>query len=92
MAPEAREGLSAQSFRDIPGDSGRIKTLAASLGLRFDAVNSNSFQDQPGQAYSYKFGSLQHVDAAVRRQASIYCVSPARGASPIHCQLFGLLP
>jgi L-rhamnose isomerase/sugar isomerase len=39
------------------------------LGLRFDAVNSNTFQDQPGQKHSYKFGSMQHVDKAVRRQA-----------------------
>ena len=28
------------------------------LGLGFDAMNSNTFQDQPGQALSYKFGSL----------------------------------
>jgi L-rhamnose isomerase/sugar isomerase len=43
--------------------------LAAQHGLRFDAMNSNTFQDQPEQPYSYKFGSLQHVRAAVRRQA-----------------------
>jgi L-rhamnose isomerase/sugar isomerase len=54
---------------DIPSDPTAIKTLAAMHGLRFDAVNSNTFQDQPGQALSYKFGSLQHVDKAVRRQA-----------------------
>jgi L-rhamnose isomerase/sugar isomerase len=29
-------------------------------------VNSNSFQDQPGQLLSYKFGSLTHPDKAVR--------------------------
>jgi L-rhamnose isomerase / sugar isomerase len=46
-----------------------IKSLAAEAGLRFDAMNSNTFQDQPGQKHSYKFGSLQHVDKAVRRQA-----------------------
>ncbi len=54
---------------DIPGDPGAIRSLAAGFGLKFDAVNSNTFQDQPGQEHSYKFGSLQHVDAAVRRQA-----------------------
>ena len=37
--------------------------------MLFDAVNSNTFQDQPGQSLSYKFGSLQHVNAAVRKQA-----------------------
>jgi Predicted sugar isomerase len=54
---------------DIPKDAKAIKALATQHGLRFDAVNSNTFQDQPGQKLSYKFGSLQHVDKAVRRQA-----------------------
>jgi L-rhamnose isomerase / sugar isomerase len=54
---------------DIPSDYNAIKTLAAQHGLLFDAVNSNTFQDQPGQAHSYKFGSLQHVNKATRKQA-----------------------
>ena len=54
---------------DIPQNPSSIKALAAQHGLRFDAVNSNTFQDQPGQQHSYKFGSLQHVDKAVRKQA-----------------------
>src|SRR6476659_2644369 len=54
---------------DIPGNGPSIKALAAQHGIRFDAVNSNTFQDQKGQEHSYKFGSLQHVDKAVRRQA-----------------------
>ncbi|MCY7422951.1 MAG: sugar isomerase [Chitinophagaceae bacterium] len=54
---------------DIPQNPSSIKALAAQHGLRFDAVNSNTFQDQPGQEYSYKFGSLQHVDKGVRKQA-----------------------
>ena len=54
---------------DIPQNPSSIKTLAVQHGLRFDAVNSNTFQDQPGQQHSYKFGSLQHVDKAVRKQA-----------------------
>ncbi|MDP4265289.1 MAG: TIM barrel protein [Bacteroidota bacterium] len=54
---------------DIPKDANAIRTLAAMHGLKFDAVNSNTFQDQPGQPVSYKFGSLQHVDKAVRRLA-----------------------
>lgn len=54
---------------DIPQNPTAIKALAAQHGLRFDAMNSNTFQDQPGQQHSYKFGSMQHVDAAVRRQA-----------------------
>lgn len=54
---------------DIPGNATSVKALAAQHGLRFDAVNSNTFQDQKDQQYSYKFGSLQHVDNAVRKQA-----------------------
>ena len=50
---------------------------AAAEGLGFDAVNSNTFQDQPGQPHSYKFGSLTHTDAATRQQAithNIACI------------------
>ncbi len=54
---------------DIPKDARAIKTLAAQHDIRFDAVNSNTFQDQPDQQYSYKFGSLQHVKKEVRQQA-----------------------
>ncbi|MFC0771688.1 sugar isomerase [Terrimonas alba] len=54
---------------DIPENYASIKALAAQLGLRFDAVNSNTFQDQKDQERSYKFGSLQHVDKSVRKQA-----------------------
>ncbi len=43
---------------DIPTSTRKIKALAAEHGLTFDAVNSNTFQDQPGQKLSYKFGSL----------------------------------
>lgn len=54
---------------DIPSDYSAIQKVASSYNLKFDAVNSNTFQDQPGQANSYKFGSLQHVNKAVRKQA-----------------------
>jgi L-rhamnose isomerase/sugar isomerase len=54
---------------DIPENAASIKALAAQHGLRFDAVNSNTFQDQKGQEHSYKFGSLQHVNKSVRQQA-----------------------
>jgi len=54
---------------DIPKQPETIKALAEEFGLKFDAVNSNTFQDQPGQAFSYKFGSLQHVKKEARQQA-----------------------
>ena len=54
---------------DIPTNTRKIKLLAAEHGLVFDAVNSNTFQDQPNQKHSYKFGSLQHTNKSVRKQA-----------------------
>lgn len=54
---------------DIPENTNHIKNLAASFGLHFDAMNSNTFQDQENQEYSYKFGSLSHNEEAVREQA-----------------------
>jgi L-rhamnose isomerase/sugar isomerase len=58
-----------------------LRAKAEALGLRFDAVNSNTFQDQPGQRLSYKFGSLSHVDPAVRAQAvahNLECIEIGR--------------
>jgi L-rhamnose isomerase / sugar isomerase len=54
---------------DIPENAAAVKAFATQLGIRFDAMNSNTFQDQPDLQYSYKFGSMQHVDKAVRQQA-----------------------
>jgi L-rhamnose isomerase / sugar isomerase len=54
---------------DIPENAAATRALAAQHGLAFDAVNSNTFQDQKDQALSYKFGSLQHTDPSVRKQA-----------------------
>jgi L-rhamnose isomerase / sugar isomerase len=56
----------------IPWDKTDPKGLKAkgdALGLGFDAMNSNTFSDAPGQAHSYKYGSLSHTDAATRAQA-----------------------
>ena len=54
---------------DKPDSARELREFAVQRGLYFDAMNSNTFQDQPGQALSYKFGSLTHPDPAVRRQA-----------------------
>lgn len=56
----------------IPWDKaepGELKAKGEALGLGFDAMNSNTFSDAPGQRLSYKYGSLSHTDAATRRQA-----------------------
>ncbi|TRZ45051.1 TIM barrel protein [Robertkochia solimangrovi] len=54
---------------DIPEDYKAIRELAASLDIKFDAVNSNTFQDQPGANHTYKYGSLCNSDKEVREQA-----------------------
>ena len=54
---------------DIPNDYNAIKELAASHDIIFDAVNSNTFQDQADARESYKYGSLSNVSKAVRDQA-----------------------
>src|SRR6266508_5403902 len=54
---------------DRPDKADALKQFAADRGLSFDAMNSNTFQDQAGQKLSCKFGSLTHPDKAVRRQA-----------------------
>ncbi|MHB1856843.1 MAG: L-rhamnose catabolism isomerase [Acidobacteriaceae bacterium] len=54
---------------DKAADFKELKRHATALNLKFDAVNSNTFQDQATQPLSYKFGSLTHTDPAVRDQA-----------------------
>lgn len=62
---------------DKPDNAAELLAFAQKRGLHFDAMNSNTFQDQVGQKLSYKFGSLTHPDGAVRRQAiehNIECI------------------
>ena len=62
-------------------DPALLLEAAERAGLAFDAMNSNTFSDAPGQPLSYKFGSLSHADAATRRQAvehNIECIEIGR--------------
>ena len=62
---------------DKVSDYAALRQEAESLGLGFDAVNSNTFQDQPGQAHSYNNGSLASTLEATRQQAiehNIECI------------------
>ncbi len=54
---------------DIPKDAAAIKQELKTKGLKINSVNSNTFQDQPDQKHSYKYGSLCSVDKSVRKQA-----------------------
>ncbi len=54
---------------DIPSDYSAIKEQADSLNIKFDSVNSNTFQDQKDAKETYKYGSLSNINKAVRDQA-----------------------
>ncbi|OAV45055.1 TIM barrel protein [Lewinella sp. 4G2] len=54
---------------DTPTDYEAVKQIADQHGIVFDAINSNTFQDQPGATLSYKHGSLANTDEAIRAQA-----------------------
>lgn len=54
---------------DRPTDPSELRAHAEDRGLAFDAMNSNTFQDQKDQPLSYQYGSLTHTDPAVRQQA-----------------------
>ena len=54
---------------DKVSDYAALRDEAADYGLSFDAVNSNTFQDQPDQKLSYASGSLSATDPAIRAQA-----------------------
>ncbi|TVP47684.1 MAG: sugar isomerase [Mongoliibacter sp.] len=51
---------------DIPQDYEAILQTAAEVEIGFDAVNSNTFQDQADQELSYKFGSLANNNKDIR--------------------------
>jgi L-rhamnose isomerase/sugar isomerase len=66
---------------DKPTDAKELRQHADALGLAFDAVNSNTFQDQQGQEHTYKYGSLTSLNAATRAQAvqhNIDCIELGR--------------
>ena len=58
---------------DDPADPAALRHYAEDRSIGFDAMNSNTFQDNPsttaGGTLSYKFGSLANSDPAVRQVA-----------------------
>ena len=54
---------------DIPKDVKAIKEIAKNHNIGFDAMNSNTFQDQPNAKKTYKYGSLSAVSKASRDYA-----------------------
>ncbi|QIL91278.1 L-rhamnose catabolism isomerase [Microbulbifer sp. SH-1] len=71
------ESVSPHFPWDVVDDFTELKQYSDALGLKWDSINSNTFQDQTGQSKSYKFGSLTNTDAKTRDQAiahNIQCI------------------
>jgi L-rhamnose isomerase/sugar isomerase len=58
---------------DDPQDPAALREHAQAAGIGFDAMNSNTFQDNPQTtgdgAVSYKYGSFANTDSGVRKYA-----------------------
>lgn len=77
LTPRVSPHFPWDKVSDYPG----LREEAASLGLGFDAVNSNTFQDQVGQTHSYATGSLSSTHEGTRQQAvehNIECIEIGR--------------
>ena len=61
------------------------KEYAASLGIRLGAINPNLFQEDV-----YRFGSLCHPDAGVRRQAIDHVLECIQIAAEVHSEVISL--
>ncbi|HTM82553.1 L-rhamnose catabolism isomerase [Asticcacaulis sp.] len=78
-------GLTPRMSLHFPWDKAddyiALRQYAEAHGLGFDAINSNTFQDQKDQKRSYKFGSLSHSHPATRQQAvehNLECIEIGR--------------
>ncbi|HAS40147.1 MAG TPA: sugar isomerase [Microscillaceae bacterium] len=67
-----------------------VQQLAQQHQIRFDAINSNTFQDQPGQKHSYKFGSLSHTQTEVRQQAIEHHLEVIKTGEKLGCKALTL--
>jgi L-rhamnose isomerase/sugar isomerase len=66
---------------DGASDYVALREEATAFGLGFDAVNSNTFQDQPDSEHSYRHGSLGATSQKVREQAithNVDCIEIGR--------------
>lgn len=74
---QSTPGVSPHFPWDCVDDYVGLREEAEAYGLSFDAVNSNTFQDQPDQAQSYATGSLSSTVEGTRQQAvdhNIECI------------------
>ena len=58
---QATERVSPHFPWDKVDDFSELKDASDALNLKWDSINSNTFQDQPGQEHSFKYGSLSNT-------------------------------
>lgn len=63
---QATERVSPHFPWDKVDDFSELKERSDALGLKWDSINSNTFQDQSGQEHSFKYGSLSNTSKASR--------------------------
>jgi|TARA_B100000780_G_scaffold114402_1_gene80170 L-rhamnose isomerase/sugar isomerase len=63
---------------DNVDDYKELKDYANKFDLKFDLVNSNTFQDQTNQEHSYKFGSLTNNSKKIRDKATEFNIECIR--------------
>jgi L-rhamnose isomerase/sugar isomerase len=66
---QCTESISPHFPWDKVDDFTELKQVSDSLNLKWDSINSNTFQDQQGQEHTYKYGSVTNTDQATREQA-----------------------
>jgi L-rhamnose isomerase / sugar isomerase len=66
-------GMNNKISLHIPWDkvdnADELNAFSKEMGISYDAMNSNTFQDQTYQKLTYKYGSISSTDAATRKQA-----------------------
>ena len=63
---------------DNVDDYKELKDYANKFDLKFDLINSNTFQDQTNQEHSYKFGSLTNNSKKIRDKATEFNIECIR--------------
>ncbi|EWH10479.1 putative sugar isomerase [Catenovulum agarivorans DS-2] len=63
---QATERVSPHFPWDKVDDFKELKEFSDSLSLKWDSINSNTFQDQAGQEHSFKYGSLSNTSKESR--------------------------
>lgn len=86
----ATDSISLHIPWDIPSNIEDLKERLLEHSLRIDAVNSNTFQDQAGQKFSYKFGSLCDPGKAVRQQAIQHNMEVIEHGKAMGCKCLSL--